>query len=531
MGVLGDFRQKDMIEQITYLDMVSESKRLEAIPELFELYTAPVGDQAVDEMVYHALYGLLRGETARIVEGLGHNSRALRLLCIRRAAEDGGEALKAPLVAMLDSTDDAELVGEILRALAVFNDSSLRGVFLSFFGHEDDVVAAWAMRGAVACDDPVVRDALISLIDASVEMRGDGSGGCSLRVATAVDNLARFTDDQAIAYFARHIHHPNPSLRSIMNYAFAAMGEAVLPSLGEILRTGDKDEKIMAANILGLTALKEAAEILVEGLEGQEDLNLKFAIYEALGRVNSLRSVVGLADGLVEQDEMVLIAVITSLDNLCNPGVLKVVAQALDKADAQAGRVAAAIVASRARELFTALYVAGRHADMLLAAVKGSNDREAVEVFRQALAAIDTEPARAAAAGLAGQTSAGSGGDKRLLAADDSKAMLFFYKGVAADLGMELVTVEDGKQAYEYLQNDGDFDLIITDMNMPNMDGIELTRKLRALEAFAGKPILMATTESESSQSALAAQAGVTDFISKPFTKEGLREKIEQLFG
>ena len=63
------------------------------------------------------------------------------------------------------------------------------------------------------------------------------------------------------------------------------------------------------------------------------------------------------------------------------------------------------------------------------------------------------------------------------------------------------------------------------------MDGIELTREVRKRDEWSKLPILMATTESEKSQSDLASKAGVTDFITKPFSKEDFKAKIEQMFG
>ena len=102
--------------------------------------------------------------------------------------------------------------------------------------------------------------------------------------------------------------------------------------------------------------------------------------------------------------------------------------------------------------------------------------------------------------------------------------------GAAADLGIDLVTATDGKEALEYLRTATDIDLLITDMNMPNMDGIELTQELRRLPQWTTLPILMATTESESSQAEQARAAGVNWFISKPFGKEEFKAKIAEVF-
>ncbi|MEW6593541.1 MAG: HEAT repeat domain-containing protein [Thermodesulfobacteriota bacterium] len=528
MDALKDFRAKDMIEQITLLDQIRETGDTAAVPALFDLYAHPVGDQAVDEMVYHALFDLLGGQYDRIQEGMNHGSPEVQLLCVRRATEEKADSLKAPLVALLGATESVELAGEIIRALAQYKDATLVDTLLPFLRHDDYTVVAWALRALTNIHSPAVRDILVRLIDNSDEVKGTAMG-CDLRTALLVEGVAGFTDAATVDYLIGHIHHGNPSFRRVVLSALGSMGEVVLPALEKTLESGDKDEKIMAANILGLTGHKKAADILVAHLEGATDPNLRFAMYEALGRINSLRSVIGLADGLAEQDELVLIAVVTALDHLANPGVVKVVTEALDKGGSQAEHIVRAIATTRARNLFAALYGDGRHNAMLLAAIQSSGDPEVKRLFKAMLEKIGSAGAKADAAKLEGAAASVPASGKRLLAADDSKAMLFFYKGVAADLGMELVTAEDGKQAHDHLQIDSDFVLVITDMNMPNMDGIELTRAIRANPALAKLPVLMATTESEKSQSDLARAAGVTDFITKPFGKEDFKAKVAAL--
>ena len=527
MDLLKDFAQKDMIEQIVCLDEIKESKLVDTIPALWNLYANPLGDQAVDEMVYHTLFDLLAGREQEIIAGLGHESAAVRLMCIRRAADGGSSALKDALVKLLASASENEMIAEVIRALNSYKDAGLTEILLPYLKHEDYSVVAWAMRCLAGIHDLRVRDALMAMVSESREVN-KVDVGCDLRTALAVENIANFPDDTTSGFLIGFIHHANPSFRRVVISTLAGMGEEILPALEKCLDIGDKDEKIMAANVIGMTGKKRGADILVAHLEKAGDANLKFAIYEALGRIGSMRSVIGLTDGLAEEDDLVLIAVVTALDHQCNPGVVKMLNETIAKGDAQSGRVLSAIITSHARQVFAALYKDGGQRGALLAAVQKSGDQEAIGAFRAALDRIGGDQAAKDIQML----SLGVGGakEKRILAADDSKAMLFFYKGVAADLGMELVTVEDGKKAFDYLQMDSEFDLIITDMNMPNMDGIELTREIRKKPEWAKIPVLMATTESEKTQSELAQQAGVTDFITKPFSKDDFKAKVGQMF-
>ncbi len=519
-----------MIEQISILDEIKERRQVEAVPQLMALYATPLGDLAVDEMVYHALFELLAGREEEILAGLAHESQRVRLLCIRQAGATALATALPILRARLLVEEDVEMVGEVIRALGKLKDPALVAVLSPFLEHDDYSVVAWTMQALVTIGGAAARDALRGVVEAG-NAQLTPNDICDLRTALAIENLARFADDETIDYLVTHIHHPTPSFRRVVILALANMGPAVLPALEACLEEGDKDEKIMAANVVGMMGHREGADLLIDVLDddGDMDPNLKFAVYEALGRINSLKSVIGLTDGLAETDEMVLMAVVTAMDHLCNPGVVKVVNEALDAGDAQSRRIARTIATAHAAKLFVALHGAGPHGDSLIDVILTVGDQEALALFRLELEKRGGEAAMAACKRLSGEAAASAVSGRKILAADDSKAILFFYKGVANELGVEMVTVPDGKDALEYLKVNSDIDLLITDMNMPNMDGVELTKEVRKLSQWVGLPIVMATTESEKSQVDLARAAGVNDFISKPFSGEQLKAKIDQM--
>jgi two-component system chemotaxis response regulator CheY len=87
------------------------------------------------------------------------------------------------------------------------------------------------------------------------------------------------------------------------------------------------------------------------------------------------------------------------------------------------------------------------------------------------------------------------------------------------------VEAADGVEAVARFQ-DQPVDLVLTDWNMPNKSGLEVTREIRALNAAV--PIIMVTTEAEKTRVLEAIQAGVSDYLVKPFTADTLREKLEK---
>ena len=531
MEKLKDFARQDMIQQIMLLEEIKEAREFEAIPELMALYAEPgLLDQAVDEMLYHNLFELLAGQAGAVAVALSGGSLRVQTLAVRRAGEDGQAEVLPALTALLQQTTDPEMTSEIVRALGGFQSGGLTGILLPYLLHDNDAVAAWAMNSVVALNDPAGRVALETMVSERAEAV-KASGVCDLKTAQAIGSIARYGDEQAARSLSVHIHHETAALRRVVTNALAGMGEVALPALRDCILAGDKDEKILAANIIGWTGSKKGADLLIAILDQGKELesNLRFAIYEALGRIPSMRSFIALGDGLSEQDEMVLMAVMTGLNDQCNPGIVKVLDDFLDKNDAQAERLVKTMVTARARNIFQEVYRSGRHRRRLIEVVRACGDAEAREVFRVVLQGLGTPEATADLAQLR-EPGTVAGQNCRVVAADDSKAMLFFYKGAAADLGIDLVTAMDGKEALQYLRTAAGIDLLITDMNMPNMDGIELTRELRRLPQWATLPILMATTESESSQIEQAQAAGVNGFISKPFGKEELKAKIAEVF-
>ena len=112
----------------------------------------------------------------------------------------------------------------------------------------------------------------------------------------------------------------------------------------------------------------------------------------------------------------------------------------------------------------------------------------------------------------------------RVLMADDSVTMRKIILRHLQAIGVASVAeASDGAEAVA-LFKPGQFDLVLTDWNMPGKTGLELIQEIRAQDAAV--PIVMITTEGEKSRVIQAIQAGVTDYLVKPFTAETIREKI-----
>ncbi len=115
-----------------------------------------------------------------------------------------------------------------------------------------------------------------------------------------------------------------------------------------------------------------------------------------------------------------------------------------------------------------------------------------------------------------------------VLAVDDSASIRLLVSHVLNSAGYEVVLAEDGQQALDYAR-DNDVDLVLTDINMPNLDGIELIYALRNLPNYRFVPLLVLTTESGRDMKMQGKAAGATGWIVKPFDPDQLIATIKKV--
>ena len=118
----------------------------------------------------------------------------------------------------------------------------------------------------------------------------------------------------------------------------------------------------------------------------------------------------------------------------------------------------------------------------------------------------------------------------RILAVDDSAAMRQMVCMTLTSAGHEVLQAEDGKEALSLARQET-VDLVITDVNMPNMDGIHLVRELRGLPTYRLTPVLVLTTEASVERKLEGKNAGATGWLVKPFNPDRLLATVAKVIG
>jgi two-component system chemotaxis response regulator CheY len=118
----------------------------------------------------------------------------------------------------------------------------------------------------------------------------------------------------------------------------------------------------------------------------------------------------------------------------------------------------------------------------------------------------------------------------KILVVDDFPTMRRIVRNLLKELGFENVDeAEDGQMALEKLRTGG-FQFVVSDWNMPNLDGLSMLQQIRADANLAKLPVLMVTAEAKKENIVAAAQAGANGYVVKPFTAATLEEKLNKIF-
>lgn len=118
---------------------------------------------------------------------------------------------------------------------------------------------------------------------------------------------------------------------------------------------------------------------------------------------------------------------------------------------------------------------------------------------------------------------------KTALVVDDSRTMRQMVSFTLTNAGFTVIEAEDGKDAVKKVAGGPKMDIVVTDLNMPEMDGITLIKELRKMSAFQFTPILMLTTESAMDKKQEGKAAGATGWIVKPFNPDVLLKTIAKV--
>jgi CheY-like chemotaxis protein len=313
-------------------------------------------------------------------------------------------------------------------------------------------------------------------------------------------------------------------MRSFAKSELVKIGPKAVPVLIENLLHDDPDFLIHTLNVLGDIG-DESAVVPIRKLLMHEPRsgNVRFAAYEALAMLPLKKGAYTLTAGLNDPEDNVCIAAARAIDRNFSPILGAGIKNLLRGPEQEALQIVKTTVNAQADNIFMFLLGDELFDQMVLPFLSGSH-RDIRAHFSGLLQqagrsdlAIKIRPID-------------EGGRPKVMAVDDSRMILGIYKATLHELGYEPVLFEFPASAIAWLRKEKP-QVVLTDLNMPSITGIQLTEKIRDLYPAAELPVIMVTTQNESQDNEAAYEAGVSDIVHKPFTAETIGKAITTALG
>ena len=417
---------------------------------------------------------------------------------------------------ILDNEKDDKTIESVIIALGMIGESSpLVTVSKHLYSSNKDIVnASIKTLGQIATKEAVQKLTERLGKDPDLDFM-------------VIDTIAKIQIPEAIEALNRLLGSQFAHIRSGAKQKLGEIGVMSIRVLIKNLERDDADLIIHSLNVLGDLGDGSAIPAIRKLLFNEpKDANIRFAAYETLGRLPLDKGAVTLASGLEDPDDNVRDAAAKAIDNNYNPVLAGGgVRNMTGGGDAQSLSIIKTIINSQCDNIFMDLleedyfqgpaikYIAGNAHSDIKSHFSGVLSRGGYEELAKKLKIDRTEKGK---------------GRLKVFAVDDSKMILTIYRTVLHNLGYESKLFEFPAEALEQIRQERP-DVILTDLNMPEITGIELTRRVRKIHSKEELPIIMVTTQDEAKDNKTAYDAGINDFLRKPFTETQIGKVLEKI--
>ena len=317
-------------------------------------------------------------------------------------------------------------------------------------------------------------------------------------------------------------------LRTAAKKKLVEIGSMSIRYMIKNLALKDADIVIHSLNVLGDLGDSSAISPIRKLLFNEpEDPNIRFAAYEALGRLPLDKGAFALASGLEDPVDNVRSAAARAIEHNYNAVLSGGIKNMIKSGDVQALKIITTIIDAQCENVFMDLIDDDAFKNPAIQYLIKKAHPDVKAGFSKLLmdSGYDDLAAR-----IAPDTEKKGKGKLKVFAVDDSRMILNIYRTILHNLGCESLLFEFPASALESVHKEKP-DIILTDLNMPDISGIDLTREIRKKYSKEKLPIVIVTTQDESRDYQSAFEAGINEIMRKPFTESLVGDILKKMTG
>ncbi|WP_020589528.1 HEAT repeat domain-containing protein [Desulfobacter curvatus] len=497
-------------------------------PLLEYLTKIEISNTEVQESLYELILDKAYGNTNLVTEYIANNEKKTRIQFIRAAGDLFLEDTIPVLIQVVQSETDPELVIPAMNSLAVFRKPEHIEIFSSFTTHPDPDIIKAAIFAIGALSNPQAADTLISFL-------------CENEIINklVVQALTEKQDLYDLEKITLLLSSPVTIIRDTAIDELINMGKKATPLLTKAFQNAEADYMVHLITTLGYIEDQAAIPAIIDIINTQpKDANIRQAAYEAMERIPSPRTAICLVQGLQDPEESVRMSAARAIDkNLSKPLVAGLKNIVRDKSP-EAVSTVSALIDTDATNIFNFLMGEESFRELAGTHIAEKASPATRKAFLKNMAAIgQIKFAKEIAAKITGKNKAETSSSMKIVVVDDSKMMLKLYQNKLSVLGLTCEIYHRPEEAVKRILS-GKTNLVITDLNMPNISGLELTMEIRRKFTRTDLPILMITTQSDfigeqegevNVNASLLKKTGINRILHKPFSDDDFKESVFKL--
>ena len=311
-------------------------------------------------------------------------------------------------------------------------------------------------------------------------------------------------------------------MRSYAKKELVRIGNKAVPFLIANLNRQDPDFLIHTLNVLGDIGDESAVVPIRKLLQNEpKNANVRFAAYEALALLPLRKGAYTLTAGLSDKEDHVCVAAARAIDQNFSDILGAGIKNLLRSKSEEARHITKTIVNAQVDKIFISLAEEEYFQEMALVYLPHTHKDTRQHYYNQLIEhGIDDFAAK-----VLGEEQEEA--KPRVVAIDDSRMILNIYKATLYELGFDPVLFEFPASALEWLENEKPL-MVLTDLNMPDLTGIQVAEEIRKKYSNSELPILMVTTQNEANDNESAKKAGIDKIIHKPFNAASLQAAMAE---
>jgi len=510
----------DLNSQDQILGLILESEKKISIPLLEFLYNVSEKESKFQLRIYETIIEVLYTNQNVIVEKIKNAKDKTPLLFVKLAGDLENSDVIPHFITRLNNETDKNILSEILYSLGKIGNKEGAKAVAEFLFFGDEMLKEAAIKSLSTIGGELAANQLFSALE--------GGNDIDLLI---IDSLSDIQDMPAIEKLSELLKSEHENLRNASMKCLINIGPKSVPLITENLKSSNSDEVIHSMTTLGHIGDDKALPAILKVLNSNpEDSNIRFAIYEAMERIPSKKSAISLANGLHDPVEQVRMAAAKAVDKNLSPVLIAGMKNMISNEDAQSDLIVGALINSGSEEIFKNLSDLDSFKTIAKKHIVTGTAPETKAKFIGVMKKLGNTDFADDIEKIENKESLGD--ETVVYVVDDSKMMLRLYSNKLYAMGYQVQTYHIPEEALtETLQKKPD--ILITDLNMPGLNGMQLSKAIRKKYSIEELPILMITTQSDfigekssdtdtSITKGNLKNSGVNEVLHKPFKDEEL---------